>query len=56
MTTQDEMDKAAIDQFKNDLADMSKEKMKQELSRVTDRIDEDTAWQEALTAKLRTLP
>lgn len=47
------MDDAAIKEFANDLRDMTAEQMKRELERVTDQIDADTAWQEALTAALR---
>lgn len=50
---QEIMDGAAIRAFENDLRDMTPEQMKRELERVSDQIDEDTAWQEALTAAIR---
>lgn len=53
MNLREEMDRSAVSAFENDLRDMTIEQMQSELDQVTDRIDEDTAWQEALTAAIR---
>ncbi|QIG76181.1 hypothetical protein EVC24_160 [Rhizobium phage RHph_I4] len=50
---QDDIDAAAMADFKNDLEGMTVEQMKRELEEVSERIDNDTAWQEALCASIR---
>lgn len=46
-------DEAAIKPFEHDLKAMSEAQILQELDEVSERIDADTAWQEALSAMLR---
>ncbi|TBY60166.1 hypothetical protein E0H46_31855 [Rhizobium leguminosarum bv. viciae] len=46
-------DAAAIKRFEHDLKAMSEAQLRQELDEVSERIDDDTAWQEAIMAMLR---
>ncbi|MCB5201672.1 DUF1937 family protein [Neorhizobium sp. T786] len=50
---QDIVDFAAIRDFTNDLAGMSPDHMARELEEISEKIEGDTAWQEALAAALR---
>lgn len=49
----EQMARGAIKEFYNDLKDMTPEQIDQELREVSDKVDELTAWQEALTAAKR---
>ena len=53
MSNMSPADKAAIALYENDLNCMTKQEMREELSRVQDVIDEETAWAEALHAAVR---
>lgn len=44
---------AILDQYKDDLQDMGMVELQQELTSVTNTIDEEESWQEALTARLK---
>lgn len=47
------MDQAAIEPFKNDLNAMTTEQLRKELAEVTETIERETAWQEAIVAFFR---
>jgi hypothetical protein len=49
MIDQRTMEDSILDQFKNDLRDMTKTQMQKELDRVQDQIDELEPWAEALS-------
>jgi len=49
----EEIARGAIREFYNDLKDMTNEQIEQELREVSEKVDELTAWQEALTAVKR---
>lgn len=48
-------EKSAADEYKNDMEDMKLSELREELDTVSAKIDEETSWQEALSARIKQL-